>query len=337
MGTSILLAHGSGGGKTRELIRSVFRPFFTDSRLIAATDSAILDGAAGQLAFTTDAFVVDPIFFPGGDIGKLAICGTLNDLAVSGAKPLWMAVSFILEEGFELEDLTTIARSMAATANANNVALVAADTKVVPRGKGDKVFITTTGIGRLLTGLEQVSYGAGIRPGDKVIVSGTVGDHGASIFASRLEQPPATPVLSDCASVLPIMGGLCDLAEHIRFMRDPTRGGTATVLCEITEKQNWGIRLIERSIPVDGKVSGLCRLAGLDPLYLACEGRVICIASPEKGEEVIRRMKTCPAGLNACEIGTITSENPGRVVMETTIGGTRLITMLSGDPLPRIC
>ncbi|MFH0761844.1 MAG: hydrogenase expression/formation protein HypE [Bacteroidota bacterium] len=336
-GNTILLAHGSGGRKTRELIRSVFRPCFTDSRLVAETDSAILDSEAGKLAFTTDAFVVDPIFFPGGDIGKLSVCGTLNDLAVSGAQPLWIAASFILEEGLEISDLENIARSMAKEADQNNTALVAADTKVVPRGKGDKVYITTTGIGRIMNGFDGVASGSGIRPGDRVIVSGTVGDHGASIFTARLTEPVLTPILSDCASVFPMIEMLKPFSDQIRFMRDPTRGGIATVLCEVTEKRNWGIRLEEVLMPVDDKVSGICRLSGLDPLYLACEGRVVFVASAEAAGEIVSRLKSCQDGKNACMIGTITVENPGRVIMETLIGGTRLISMLSGDPLPRIC
>lgn len=336
-GNTILLAHGSGGRMTRELIRKVFRPCFTDSRLAAETDSAVLETSAGKLAFTTDAFVVDPVFFPGGDIGKLAVCGTLNDLAVSGAEPLWIAASFILEEGLEISDLETIARSMADEARQNHTALVAADTKVVPRGKGDKIYITTTGIGRIMDGFETVSSGSGIRPGDRIIVSGTVGNHGASIFTARLPEPVLTPIASDCASVFPMIERLKPLSDQIRFMRDPTRGGIATVLCEIAEKQDWGIRLEESLMPVDEKVAGLCRLSGLDPLYLACEGRMVCIAGEEAAGETVNCLKSQENGRSACIIGTITGENPGRVIMETVIGGTRLISMLSGDPLPRIC
>ena len=336
-GNTILLAHGSGGRKTRELIRTVFRPCFTDARLVAETDAAVLDSEAGKLAFTTDAFVVDPIFFPGGDIGKLAVCGTLNDLAVSGAQPLWIAASFILEEGLEISDLEIIARSMAKEANQNHTALVAADTKVVPRGKGDKIYITTTGIGRILTGFDKVFSGSGIRPGDRIIVSGTVGDHGASIFTARLPEPVLTPIFSDCASVYPMVDMLQPFSDQIRFMRDPTRGGIATVLCEVAEKRTWGIRLEESLMPVDDKVAGICRLSGLDPLYLACEGRVVCIAGAEAAGEMVKQLRSCADGKNACIVGTITGENPGRVIMETLIGGTRLISMLSGDPLPRIC
>lgn len=337
MEKSIKLSHGSGARMTHDLIREVFRPYFTDPKLTRESDSAILELTEGSHALSTDAFVVDPVFFPGGDIGKLAVCGTANDLAVSGAKPAWMAVSFILEEGFPLAELERIACSMADETRQMGIDIVTADTKVVPKGHGDKIFITTTGLGKILEGYESVSTGENIRPGDHVIVTGPVGDHGAAIFASRAPGILKTEIQSDCACVFPMINEIMDWRKAIRFMRDPTRGGMATVLCEITENRDWGILLEESAIPVRPGVKAICDLAGLDPLYLACEGRIIIITAPESSIEIVRLLNGMIQGAGASVIGTVTGENTGRVAMKTEIGGTRVITMLAGDPLPRIC
>ena len=337
MDKTIRLSHGSGARMTHELIREIFRPYLTDPGLAEETDSAILDVQSGRYAFSTDAFVVDPVFFPGGDIGKLAVCGTSNDLAVCGAKPEWMAVSFILEEGFSLEELKKIASSMGQEAALNGMKIVAADTKVVPKGHGDKIFITTTGIGKVLEGLENIPTGDLILPGDHIIVTGPIGDHGAAIFATRAPGILNPDIQSDCAQVFQLIPEIGELISAVRFMRDPTRGGLATVLCEITENRGWGIMLNESAIPVRPGVKAICDLAGLDPLYLACEGRMVMMCKPESSADIITLLKKNPLGTDASLIGTVSAENPGRIIMKTVIGGMRVITMLAGDPLPRIC
>jgi len=337
MKDKVLLTHGSGGRMTRELIHSLFKPYLHNQYLDKETDSAILKYLPGKIAVSTDAFVVNPIVFPGGDIGKLSICGTANDLAVSGAKPHSFTASFILEEGFDLSVLEKIIASMAHETKKLGIFLIAADTKVVPSGLCDKIYITTTGIGTVYPDLEQVSNGKGIHAGDRIILSGTIGDHGAAIFCARYPEHILTTIESDCACIYPLMELISCFGTGIRFMRDPTRGGLATILCEVTEKKAWGITIKESLTPVKDEVAGLCDLVGLDPLYLANEGKFILIADESISNQVITALRSHPLGKNACEIGVITRENPGRVILETRIGGARLLTMLSGDPLPRIC
>lgn len=337
MNDKILLSHGSGGRMTSELIRGLFKPLLHNQFLDQESDAAILNNLPGRIAVSTDAFVVNPIIFPGGDIGKLAICGTANDLAVSGAKPHSFMATFILEEGLEISVLERIVSSIAHETEQLGSFVIAADTKVVPAGQCDKIFITTTGIGNVIPGLEQVSGGKGIQPGDRIILSGTIGDHGAAIFCARFPGQILTSVKSDCACIYPLIEMITSSGARIRFMRDPTRGGLATVLCEVSEKKDWGITIKECLIPVRNDVAGLCDLVGLDPLYLANEGKFLLIASESVSNEIITALRSHPLGKNACEIGLITRENPGSVVLETPIGGRRLLTMLSGDPLPRIC
>ena len=337
MNDKILLTHGSGGRMTRELIRGLFQPYLHNQYLDIESDAAILEQLSGKIAVSTDAFVVHPVVFPGGDIGKLSICGTANDLAVSGAIPHSIAASFILEEGLELSVLDKIAASMAHEIQKLGICLIAADTKVVPAGQCDKIYITTTGIGTVIPGLEQVSNGKGIQPGDRIILSGTIGDHGAAIFCARYPEQILTTIDSDCACVYPLIEMISTFGTGIRFMRDPTRGGLATVLCEISEKKAWGITIREKLIPVKNEVAGLCDLVGLDPLYLANEGKFILVADESISDQVLAALRSHPLGKNACEIGLVTRVNPGRVIMETLIGGARVLTMLSGDPLPRIC
>jgi len=337
MKDKILLVHGSGGRMTRELIRELFHPYLHNQYLDNESDAAILNRLTGKIAVSTDAFVVNPVVFPGGDIGKLSICGTANDLAVSGAKPHSLTAAFILEEGLEISVLERIVSSMAIETEKLGISLVAADTKVVPTGQCDKIFIATTGIGTVIPDLEQVSLGKDIQAGDRIILSGTIGDHGAGIFCARYPGHILTSIRSDCACVYPMIEMISRFGTGIRFMRDPTRGGLATVLCEVTEKNAWGMAIKESGIPVRNEVAGLCDLVGLDPLYLANEGKFILVAAESISKEIITVLRSHPLGENACEIGVITRENQGRVILETPIGGTRLLTMLSGDPLPRIC
>ncbi|MCX6224729.1 MAG: hydrogenase expression/formation protein HypE [Bacteroidia bacterium] len=337
MEDKILLAHGSGGRMTRELIHELFKPYLHNQYLDKETDAAILQHLSGKIAVSTDAFVVNPVIFSGGDIGKLAICGTANDLAVSGAKPHSLTASFILEEGLEISVLEKIVSSMAHETEQLGILLIAADTKVVPTGQCDKIYITTTGIGTVIPDLEQVSNGQGIQAGDRIILSGTIGDHGAAIFCARYPEHILTTIESDCACVYPLIEMISSFGTGIRFMRDPTRGGLATVLCEVTEKKAWGITINESLIPVRNEVAGLCDLVGLDPLYLANEGKFILVADESISNQVLTALRSHPLGKSACEIGVVTRENPGRVILETPIGGSRLLTMLSGDPLPRIC
>ncbi|MFA5814054.1 MAG: hydrogenase expression/formation protein HypE [Bacteroidales bacterium] len=337
MKDKILLTHGSGGRMTRELIRDLFQPYLNNEYLEKESDAAILQPVTGKIAVSCDAFVVHPIIFAGGDIGKLSICGTANDLAVAGAKPHSITASFILEEGLEKSLLERVVSSMAREIKQLDIALIAADTKVVPSGLCDKIYITTTGIGTVIPDLEQVSNGKGIQAGDRIILSGTIGDHGAAIFCARYPEHILTTIESDCACVYPLIEMISSFGTGIRFMRDPTRGGLATVLCEVTEKKAWGITIKESLIPVRNEVAGLCDLVGLDPLYLANEGKFIMVAAESISNEILTALRSHPLGKNACEIGVVTRENPGRVILETPIGGTRLLTMLSGDPLPRIC
>ncbi len=337
MNGKVLLSHGSGGRLTRELIRGLFKPHLHNRYLDRETDASLLDPLSGRIVVSTDAFVVHPILFPGGDIGKLSICGTANDLAVSGARPHSVTASFILEEGLDMSVLEQIVISMAHETKKLGIPIVSADTKVVSAGQCDKIYISTTGIGTIIPELEQVSTGEGIKPGDRIILSGTIGDHGTAIFSARFPGQILTEIPSDCSSIFPLVERITRFGTRIRFMRDPTRGGLATVLCEVAEKQPWGISIQESRIPVRPEVAGVCDLVGLDPLYLANEGKVLLIVDETVSSDVISSLRSHPLGQDACVIGVITQQNQGRVVMETLITGTRLLTMLSGDPVPRIC
>ncbi|MBI5885041.1 MAG: hydrogenase expression/formation protein HypE [Deltaproteobacteria bacterium] len=332
----VLLAHGSGGSLSRSLMEEVFLPSFTNPFLAPLNDQAVFTMPAGRLAFTTDSYVVNPIFFPGGDIGKLSVCGTINDLAVGGAGPVYMSASFIIEEGLPMDELRRVTASMSATAKKAGVQIVTGDTKVVERGKGDKLFINTAGIGVLPDSVELTPLR--IAPGDKVIVSGTMGDHGISIMTHRQGIRMDVPVESDCAA----LHGLVEMmlkagSGGIKAMRDPTRGGLATVMNEFAISSNTAISLIEDAIPVRDAVRGACELLGFDPLYLANEGKLVAVVSPEYVEAVIAAMRAHPLGIDAALIGTVIEKPKGRVLLETSVGNTRILDMLSGEQLPRIC
>ena len=337
---TITIAHGGGGRAMRDLIDDVFIDIFDNAPPSPLEDQARfaladLASLGDRLAFTSDGFVVDPLEFPGGDIGKLAVCGTINDLAVGGARPLYLSCAVIIEEGLSVETLRRIARSMGDTAAAAGVRIVTGDTKVVPRGACDKLFITTSGIGVIRPGVE---LGVNLaRPGDVVVINGLIGDHGAAILAARGDLALSSPVESDCAALHDLIGMLIDACPSIRFIRDATRGGIASVLNEIAEASGVAIEISEQAIPVRPEVRGLCEILGLDPLYLANEGKILCVVSDESKPEAIAALKGHPLGRKAAIIGKVGSAPPGRVIMRTIFGGKRIVDMLTGDQLPRIC
>ncbi|OYT14224.1 MAG: hydrogenase expression/formation protein HypE [Bacteroidetes bacterium 4572_114] len=335
--SKILLGHGSGGKLSHELISDIFLKYFNNEILGAQTDSAVLDIPGRHLSFTTDSYVVDPIFFQGGNIGKLAVCGTINDIAVSGAKPLYLSCGFIIEEGFALTDLETIAKTMAEEAKNAGVKIVTGDTKIVNKGKCDKIFINTAGIGVLAPEKKDISFGANIKPGDKIIVNGSIGDHGIAILAARESLSFQTDVQSDCASLNDLIQSCLASSENIKFMRDATRGGIATVLCELAENKNLGVIIEENEVPLKDLVKGTCEVFGFDPLYLANEGKVVMVAGAQDAGLILQKMRSHPLGQDARIIGEITKGHPTKVLMHTEIGGRRIIDMLAGEMLPRIC
>ena len=328
----ITLDYGSGGKKTSRLIENIIVPAFSNPALNAMGDGAIISGA-GEIAFSTDSFVVDPIFFPGGDIGKLSVCGTVNDLAMCGAEPKYLSCAFIIEEGLESEELKKIVASIRDTARSAGVQIVTGDTKVVERGRGDKIYINTAGIGVMkYPGLSPRN----IRPGDKVIVSGTVGDHGTAVMLARNGMMQGE-LKSDCAALNGLADAILSLGAGVRVLRDPTRGGVATTLNEFTEGTALSIELEEEQIPVRPQVRAACDMLGLEPLYCANEGKLLAVVSPEDTERVLARMRELPEGADAAVIGTVSDRHPGRVVMKTAFGGTRILQKLAGAQLPRIC
>lgn len=331
----IVLGHGSGGKLTADLIHKLFLPAFSNDYLDQLDDQAILQLGGVGLAFTTDAFVVTPIFFPGGDIGRLAINGTVNDLAMSGARPLYIAAAFILEEGLATEDLTRVVQSMRAAALDAGVQLVTGDTKVVERGKADKLFITTTGIGLLDTSVSISATRA--RPGDKVILSGTIGDHGMAIMSRRENLEFEGAIESDTAALHTLVAAMLEPGRDIHCLRDPTRGGVATTLNELAASSAVGIELDEKQIPVRESVKGACEILGLDPLYVANEGKLVAIVAAESSGAVLQSMRQHPLGREARLIGEVVADHPRRVLMKTEIGGTRVVDVLFGEQLPRIC
>jgi hydrogenase expression/formation protein HypE len=337
MDNVIMMGHGSGGRMTSDLIRNIFARYFSNPALDVFGDSAILETDGTCLAFTTDSYVIDPIFFPGGDIGKLAVCGTLNDLAVSGARPLFLSAAFILEEGFPTGQLETIARSMGETVSAAGVSLVTGDTKVVKRGQCDKIYITTSGIGLADKKNLGISSGAGIKPGDKVIVSGYLGDHEICILAAREKLQFEHPLCSDVAALSPMIMRILDSGAEVKFMRDITRGGLATICAEITGQKPFGLDIEERALPVREEVSGLCELYGFDPLYLANEGKMIAVVDSRWAERVLEMMRKSETGVNAAIIGEVTAHHPGKVIMRSVTGGNRMVDRLEGMQMPRIC
>jgi hydrogenase expression/formation protein HypE len=330
----ILLAHGDGGLLTHQLLEKYFLPSFNNTLLQELSDAAAFPVEPGRMAITTDAFVVDPIFFPGGDIGKLAVCGTVNDLAVSGAKPLYLSASFIIEEGFPFTSLEKIVSSMDITCLEAGVKIVAGDTKVVGKGQADKIFITTTGIGYLLSGI-SLGY-TYITPGDRIIVNGPLGNHGLSILLSRESFTLNTSVMSDCTPLNVIIEPLLKTFPGIRFMRDLTRGGLATNAKEIALKAKIDLWVDEISVPVDNIVKGATEMLGLDPLYLANEGKFLAIVPEKQASDVVEYFQTTLQSKNARIIGHV-SEGKGEVFLKTGLGGTRRLNMLTGAPLPRIC
>lgn len=334
----ILLDHGSGGAASRELIEKIFLPRLDNPVLAQFEDSAVFAAGSTRLAFTTDGYVVDPIFFPGGDIGKLAVHGTINDLAMQGAYPIGLSLSLILEEGFPLADLERVADSIARASRESGIPVVTGDTKVVPRGKADKIFITTSGIGIVPDGLSLGSGGA--KPGDAVLLSGYMGDHGVTIMAARAGLAMQSSIESDTAPLHTMVAELLAKAPGaIRCLRDPTRGGVATVLSEIAGKSNVRIEISEEKLPVRPGVGTACEMLGLDPLYLANEGKCIVIADSGKADLLLAAMRATGVGRDAAVIGRIAPPDGkrGRVVLQTGIGGARIIGPLSGEPLPRIC
>jgi hydrogenase expression/formation protein HypE len=333
----IRLAHGGGGSLMNNLIRNHFIRRFGDPVLAGQTDSAVLELPGNRIALTTDSYVVDPIFFPGGDIGKLAVCGTLNDLAVSGACPLYLCVSFILEEGLLISDLERIIGSMAATAEEAGVPIVAGDTKVVPKGRGDKVFITTTGIGTIPEEFTAVGSGINVNPGDRILINGAPGEHGIAVLLQRESFRLHSPVESDCANLYPLIREVLEACPDVHFMRDATRGGIATVLCELAGMRNAGVELDEDAIPVNRTVADACELLGFDPLYIANEGKAIFVLPEASAAKALRAMRNHPLGRQSAVIGRITEGHPGKVILNTSFGGQRWIDYLTGEQLPRIC
>lgn len=338
----ILLGHGSGGRLTADLIQRVFVPGFDNDILAALEDQATvsLDGKPNgvkslRLAFTTDSFVVRPLFFPGGDIGKLAVHGTVNDLAVGGAIPRFLSAAFILEEGLKLADLKRIVASMHEACDAARVALVTGDTKVVDRGKGDQVFITTSGIG-LVPDNRCLSI-RNARPGDCILLSGTIGDHGIAIMSVREGIEFETVLESDTASLADLTETMLQACPGIRCMRDPTRGGVSSALNELAAASKVGVRLHESAIPIRPEVHAACEMLGLDPLYVANEGKLIAVVPPEEAKNLLEVMRRHPLGRDTSLIGEVVAEHPGLVLLRSLIGGERVVTLLAGEQLPRIC
>ena len=336
----VTLAHGGGGKAMRDLIEGVFVRAFDNPMLAPLEDQAqcsveALGDARGRLAFTTDSYVVDPLFFPGGDIGKLAVCGTVNDLAVGGANPLFLSCAAIVEEGFEIATLREIVGSMASAAKDAGVRIVTGDTKVVNKGGCDKLFINTAGIG-IVPRERHLSVGSA-RPGDAVLVNGFLGDHGATILAARGDLALSTPLESDCAALHELCEVLLDACPQTRFLRDATRGGVATVLNEIALASGVSIEIVESQTPLRAEVRGLCEILGLDPLYLANEGKIVCVVPGDHAARSLAVLREHPLGAQAAIVGEVGEGAPGRVTMQTVFGGTRIVDMLVGEQLPRIC
>lgn len=328
----ITLDYGSGGKKTARLIEQLLVPAFNNPALEALGDGAVVEGTS-KLAFSTDSFVVDPLFFPGGDIGKLSVCGTVNDLAVCGAEPKYLSLSFILEEGLKLEELRQIVASIQAQAEKAGVQIVTGDTKVVEKGRGDKIYINTAGIGFVrFPGLSPRN----IRPGDAVIVSGAVGDHGTAVMLARSGMMQGD-IRSDCAALNALCARVLGTGAAVRVLRDPTRGGVATTLNEFVEGTELGIVLREEDVPIRPQVRSACAMLGLEPLYCANEGKVLAVVAAEDAQTVLDAMRDTDEGRDAAVIGTVSDAYPGRLVMETAFGGKRILQKLTGAQLPRIC
>ncbi len=332
----ILLGHGSGGRLSHQLLDELIIPIVSGIPASGQNDAALLEPVPGRIAFTTDSFVVDPIFFPGGTIGSLAVHGTVNDLAMMGARPLWLSVGLIIEEGFSKSDLKVILEDMRFAADAAGVTIVTGDTKVVPRGKADKIYITTSGVGAVEHTFQV--HGANAQPGDVIIINGTIGDHGIAVMAGREGLEVGTEIKSDSAA---LNGLVADLLEEVgaalHVLRDPTRGGVATTIKEIAQQSGVAITLKEKALPVKPAVRGVCSILGLDPLFVANEGKLLAFVSADAAEAALAVIRNHPLGSAAVVIGTVENGPAGRVQMETVIGGMRSVDMLSGEQLPRIC
>jgi hydrogenase expression/formation protein HypE len=330
----ILLAHGSGGKLTHRLLKELIFPAFSNPILAKAEDAAVFS-LSGKVALTTDSFVVKPIFFPGGDIGKLAICGTINDLAMMGAKPLYLTAACIVEEGLEISILEKIIKSMAKAGRESGVKIVGGDLKVVEKNACDRIFINTTGLG-LIPNKIDISAG-NARAGDAVIINGFIGEHAAAIMSARQDYKLKTSIKSDCASLYHLIAGLLARSEHIHVMRDPTRGGVATTLNEISQQSKVEIQLEEDQLPISAAVRGFCEILGIDPLYMANEGKVLVFVAQEDSAKILSAMRKHPLGKKAQIIGKVSRSSNPRVLLRTSIGSTRIMDMLTGEQLPRIC
>ncbi|OQW99406.1 MAG: hydrogenase expression/formation protein HypE [Desulfobacteraceae bacterium A6] len=331
----ILLDHGSGGKISHSLTMDIMLPVFDNPMLSKLNDGAILNIGGKKFAFSTDTYVVDPIFFPGGNIGELAIYGTVNDIAMCGGSPLYLSVGLVIEEGFLISDLERIIKSMGAAAEKAGIKVVTGDTKVVPKGAVDKIFINTSGIG-LIPDNVDVGCDKAV-PGDKIILSGTIADHGITILTQREGMTFISSVRSDAAPLNHMVEKIFSSSKNIHVLRDPTRGGVGTSLNEIAEKSNAGIKIYENKIPVKNEVKGICELLGFDPLYIANEGKLLAFVSPEDADMVLSAVREDEFGKDACIIGEVVSGHPGKVFLETGIGGVRMVDMLTGEQLPRIC
>lgn len=334
MEDKVLLAHGSGGKLSHDLIEKGFLPDLANPILDKLDDSAVFE-LGGRLAFTTDSYTVNPVFFPGGDIGKLAVCGTVNDLSVSGAKPLYLSLSFIIEEGFPIAELKMIVGSIHDAADEAGVQIVTGDTKVVDRGSADGLFINTAGVGIVPEGVDISAANA--RPGDMIIISGNIGDHGIAVLSQREGLKFRVPVQSDCAPLNGLVTDILRVSRNVHCMRDPTRGGLATTLNDFAVQSGVGIRIEEDKIPVDKAVMAACELLGFDPLYIANEGKVVAVVVNTDAKRVLARMKQHKYGAGATIIGEVVAEHPGQVVMRTSLGASRIVDMPVGELLPRIC
>jgi hydrogenase expression/formation protein HypE len=333
---TVTLAHGGGGKFSRMLTEQVFLAAFGADALGQLHDGAVLDVETGRLAFSTDTFVIDPLFFPGGNIGSLAVHGTVNDLAMCGARPTALSTGFILEEGFPMEELWTIATAMQAAAEESGVRIVTGDTKVVDRGKGDGVFINTTGVGLVSEGVDIAPHRA--QPGDAVLVSGPIATHGVAIMSVREGLEFETTLETDSATLWPMVQSLLTtLGSDLHVLRDPTRGGVASAVNEIADTAGVGIVLDESALPIEDAVRGACEILGLDPLYVANEGKLVAFVPEDRAEQALRTLRSHPLGRHATRIGTVTGQHPGRVFQRSRIGGLRVVEMLSGEQLPRIC
>lgn len=332
----IVMGHGSGGRMTQELIRKVFQPYFSNPALNANNDFAEIPTAGGKkIVVSTDAHIVSPLFFPGGDIGRLAVCGTVNDVAMSGADPVCITATFIIEEGFAVSELEKIAQSMSSAAEEAGIYIAAGDTKVVEKGKADGLFISTTGIGLIS---DQLSiHGANAKPGDAVLISGTLGDHGIAVLSARGELGLETQIASDVAPMNTLVSALTDEIKNIHVLRDPTRGGLATTLNEIAVQSNVSITIEETNIPINKSVGAVCELLGFDPLYVANEGKVIVILPEQFANQALSIMKSRQYGQNAARIGTVNAEPKALVLLKTRIGSNRVLDVMAGEMLPRIC